>query len=248
MSLVPTFVKERLKSEDGSASYVDTYRHFPSIIPDIVVDQFIRNHWDNNKLVPWRTLEKKGVTQYVIDYSNGTLKGATASATNDLTGLSYFKLKVGSKVLLLSKKEGSGSEFEIVKPLGNNGEYLEMSLSKDKKTSLSDTPQVTENNTTSELKTDSPAESDSNDTSETPTVTTTQTTKAFDDFISALMKKNPEYDREVAVDLTLNRIRGHESLYGGVIQKVYEHGGMQLTRKEAISKYKEMMEEFEKMC
>ena len=248
MSLVPIFVKERLKSEDGSASYIDTYRHFPSIIPDIVVDQFIRNHWDNNKLVPWRTLEKKGVTQYVIDYNSNTLKGATASATNDLTGLSYFKLKVGNKVLLLSKKEGSESEFEIVKPLGNNGEYLEMSLSKDKKTALSDTPQVTENNTTSELKTDSPAESDSNDTSETSTVTTTQTTKAFDEFISALMKKNPEYDREVAVDLTLNRIRGHESLYGGVIQKVYEHGGMQLARKEAISKYKEMMEEFEKMC
>ena len=75
MALVPNFVKERLtaqSSQGQEVSYVDIYRHFPSMEQrlEIIIDQFIRNNWNESKLVP-----KKGGkdTHYKVDLKEGKL-------------------------------------------------------------------------------------------------------------------------------------------------------------------------------
>ena len=78
--------------------------------------------------------------------------------------------------------------------------------------------------------------------------TTTQTTKELDNFVDFLMKKNPELGKQAAFDMTTKSMRGKESIYGAFIQLVYEKGGIHYDKKEAISKYKEMMEEYENLC
>ena len=248
MSLVPTFVKERIKSKDGSASYIDTYRNFPDVEPKFVRDQFIRNNWDNNKLVPKRSA--KG-THYDVDLKNGTLRVFMPNEVADTNGLSYMKVSLYKKTYLwrLNEEKSNSKEviFDLVKPLGNNGEYLEMSLT-DNKGSLMDTTQTAKEMAATSLKTDSPAESDSSNTSNNQVTTTTQTTKELDNFVDFLMKKNPELGKQAAFDMTTKSMRGKESIYGSFIQLVYEKGGLHYDKKEAISKYKEMMEEYENLC
>ena len=107
MSLVPTFVKERLKSKDGSTSYVDTYRNFPEIVPKLVVDQFIRNNWNNNKLVPWKGDKD---THYTIDLKKGTLTAYRTEDITDLGNASYIKTKTNGKTYLWKKVASDNSK------------------------------------------------------------------------------------------------------------------------------------------
>jgi hypothetical protein len=118
MGLVPVYVKERIPG------YVDTFRTLPSTVPEIVLDQFIRNNWDNNKLVP-----RKKATFETMD--NGHLRVSKPSEIAELSGVQYFKTKVdGVDKLFMNLLEGDGAiEFVEVKPLGSNKEYLEMSES-----------------------------------------------------------------------------------------------------------------------
>lgn len=118
MSLVPVYVKERIPR------YVDTFRVLPSTVPEIVLDQFIRNNWDNNRLVP----RKKATFKQL---SNGHVEVFKPSEINDLTGIQYFKTKINGEDRLFTQvliKEES-IEFKEITPLGNNKEYLEMSES-----------------------------------------------------------------------------------------------------------------------
>ena len=112
MNLVPTYIKERIPN------YVDTFRVLPSVVPEIVLDQFIRNNWDNNKLVPRKkvSLEK---------LSNGNVKAYKLSEIEALKDVQYFKTKVGDVDKLFMQV--SENEFKEITPLGNNKEYLEIS-------------------------------------------------------------------------------------------------------------------------
>lgn len=119
MSLVPVFVKERIPG------YVDTFRVLPSTVPETVLDQFIRNNWDNNRLVP----RKSNI--HFKELQNGHVEVFAPSEVRDLTGVQYFKTKVNGEDKLfmqLLEKEGT-IEFKEIKPLGNNKEYLEISES-----------------------------------------------------------------------------------------------------------------------
>ena len=210
-------------------------------------DQFIRNNWDNNKLVPKRSA--KG-THYDVDLKKGTLRVFMPNEVADTKGLSYMKIRLNGKTYLWKQNEDSNSRevlFDLVKPLGNNGEYLEMSLTNNKD-SLMDTTQTAKEMAATSLKTDSPTESDSASTSNNQVTTATQTTKELDNFIGFLMKKNPEFSKQAAFDLVTKGMRGKESIYGAFIQLVYEKGGLHYDKKEAVSKYKEMMEEYKKFC
>ena len=118
MSLVPVFVKERIPN------YIDTFRILPSTVPETVLDQFIRNNWDNNRLVP----RKKATFR---ELPNGHVEVYRPSEVNDLKGTLYFKTKVNNEDKLfmqILEKDGS-IEFVEVAPLGSNKEYLEMSES-----------------------------------------------------------------------------------------------------------------------
>lgn len=116
MSLVPVYVKERIPG------YVDTFRVPPSTVPEIVIDQFIRNNWDNNKLVPRRKATFK-------ELENGNLEVSTPSEVRALRGTEYFKTKVnGEDRMFKLMLEGEKTlEFIEIAPLGSNREYLEMS-------------------------------------------------------------------------------------------------------------------------
>lgn len=118
MSLVPVYVKERLKS------YVDTFRVLPSSTPEIVLDQFIRNNWDNNRLVP----RKKNLVMRHLE--NGNLEVYKESDVKELQKTQYFKMKVDNVDKLYQQVllKDNSIEYKEVNPLGSNKDYLEVSV------------------------------------------------------------------------------------------------------------------------
>lgn len=235
MSLVPTYVKEKLKSKDGNASYVDTYRNFPEVIPDLVIDQFIRNNWENNKLVP-----RKGGkdTHYNVDVKHNRLTVYRPEEIADLAGISYMKTKMNNNTYLwhLTSDKGEELVFELIKPLGNNEEYLEMSTL-DIKDPLSDTTKTTEDNSASDLKTESPQESNVEDTSSNQVITKTEEIKNLAAFADLIMKQVPTLSKEEALQKT-ESIKGREKVFGKFLQNVFKQKGLDLSIDEAINELK----------
>ena len=235
MSLVPTYVKEKLKSKNGNATYVDTYRNFPEVIPDLVIDQFIRNNWENNKLVP-----RKGGkdAHYNVDVKHNKLTVYRPEEIADLAGISYMKAKVNNNTYLwhLTSDKGEELVFELIKPLGNNGEYLEMSTL-DIKDPLSDTTKTTEDNSASDLKTESPQESNVEDTSNNQVITKTEEVKNLAAFADLIMKQVPTLSKEEALQRA-ESIKGREKVFGKFLQNIFKQKGLDLSIDEAINEFK----------
>lgn len=118
MSLVPVYVKERLNS------YVDTFRVLPSSTPEIVLDQFIRNNWDNNRLVP----RKENLVMRHLE--NGNFEVYKESDVKELQKTQYFKMKVDNADRLYQQVllKDDSIEYKEVSPLGSNKDYLEISV------------------------------------------------------------------------------------------------------------------------
>lgn len=235
MSLVPTYVKEKLKSKNGNATYVDTYRNFPEVIPDLVIDQFIRNNWTNNKLVPIKG--GKG-THYNVDVKHNRLTVYRPEEIADLAGISYMKTKMNNNTYLwhLTSDKGEELVFELMKPLGNNGEYLEMSTL-DIKNPLSDTTKTTEDNSASDLKTGSPQESNVEDTSNSQVITKTEEVKNLATFADLIMKQVSTLSKEEALQKA-ESIKGREKVFGKFLQNVFKQKGLDLSIDEAINEFK----------
>ena len=235
MSLVPTYVKEELKSKDGNTSYVDTYRNFPEVIPDLVIDQFIRNNWTNNKLVP---IKGGKDTHYNVDVKHNRLTVYRPEEIADLAGISYMKTKMNNNTYLwhLTSDKGEELVFELMKPLGNNGEYLEMSTL-DIKDPLSDTTKTTEDNSASDLKTESPQESSVEDTSNSQVITKTEEVKNLAAFADLIMKQVPTLSKEEALQKA-ESIKGREKVFGKFLQNVFKQKGLDLSIDEAINEFK----------
>ena len=235
MSLVPTYVKEKLKSKNGNATYVDTYRNFPEVIPDLVIDQFIRNNWENNKLVP-----RKGGkdAHYNVDVKHNKLTVYRPEEIADLAGISYMKTKVNNNTYLwhLTSDKGEELVFELIKPLGNNGEYLEMSTL-DIKDPLSDTTKTTEDNSASDLKTESPQESNVEGTSNSQVITKTEEIKNLAAFADLIMKQVSTLSKEEALQKA-ESIKGREKVFGKFLQNVFKQKGLDLSIDEAINEFK----------
>lgn len=235
MSLVPTYVKEKLKSKNGNASYVDTYRNFPEVIPGLVIDQFIRNNWENNKLVP-----RKGGkdTHYNVDVKHNRLTVYRPEEIADLAGISYMKTKMNNNTYLwhLTSDKDEELVFELIKPLGNNGEYLEMSTL-DIKEPLSDTTKTAEDNSASDLKTESPQESNVEDTSNNQVITKTGEIKNLAAFADLIMKQVPILSKEGALQKA-ESIKGREKVFGKFLQNVFKQKGLDLSIDEAINEFK----------
>lgn len=235
MSLVPTYVKEKLKSKDGNSSYVDTYRNFPEVIPDLVIDQFIRNNWTNNKLVP---IKGGKDTHYNVDVKHNRLTVYRPEEIADLAGISYMKTKMNNNTYLwhLTSDKGEELVFELIKPLGNNGEYLEMST-QDIKDPLSDTTKTTEDNSASDLKTESPQESNVEDTSNNQVITKTEEVYKMEDFINLLTMQNPKLVGEAAI-AKIEQMKDNPKLFDGFLQNVFKNKGLNLNKEEAIKEFK----------
>ena len=245
MALVPTYVKERLMNENTGASYVDTYRHFPTVVPKLVINQFIRNNWDNTKLVPWKGGKD---THYNVNLKTGELRVYRPEEIADLTDVSYMKTKVGKETYLWHLETSSPNEltFKRVKPLGNNGEYLEISTS-EIVNPLSDTSSVSENKVTAtvqesatDLKTESHQESSAEESVKTQVISKTEEVKNLSAIADLIMLQNPKLDHEGAEKLVLE-IKDKEKMFRKFLQKVFKHKGLDLNEDEAI-------DEFHKYC
>lgn len=245
MALVPTYVKERLMNENTGASYVDTYRHFPTVVPKLVINQFIRNNWDNTKLVPWKGGKD---THYNVNLKTGELRVYRPEEIADLTDVSYMKTKVSKETYLWHLETSSPNEltFKRVKPLGNNGEYLEISTF-EIINPLSDTSSVSENKITAtvqesatDLKTESHQELSAEESVKTPVITKTEEVKNLSAIADLIMLQNPKLDHEGAEKLALE-IKDKEKMFRKFLQKVFKHKGLDLNEDEAI-------DEFHKYC
>ena len=245
MALVPTYVKERLMNENTGASYVDTYRHFPTVVPKLVINQFIRNNWDNTKLVPWKGDKD---THYNVNLKAGELRVYRPEEIADLTDVSYMKTKVGKEIYLWHLETSSPNEltFKRVKPLGNNGEYLEISTS-EIVNPLSDTSSVSEDKvaatvqeSATDLRTESHQESSAEESVKTPVISKTEEVKNLSAIADLIMLQNPKLDHEGAEKLALE-IKDKEKMFRKFLQKIFKHKGLDLNEDEAI-------DEFHKYC
>lgn len=245
MALVPTYVKERLMNENTGASYVDTYRHFPTVVPKLVINQFIRNNWDNTKLVPWKGGKD---THYNVNLKAGELRVYRPEEIADLTDVSYMKTKVSKETYLWHLETSSPNEliFKRVKPLGNDGEYLEISTS-EIINPLSDTSSVSEDKVTAtvqesatDLKTESHQESSAEESVKTQVISKTEEVKNLSAIADLIMLQNPKLDHEGAEKLALE-IKDKEKMFRKFLQKVFKHKGLDLNEDEAI-------DEFHKYC
>lgn len=245
MALVPTYVKERLKNENTGASYVDTYRRFPTVVPKLVINQFIRNNMDNNKLVPWKGGKD---THYNINLKMGELKVYRPEEIADLTDVSYMKTKIGKETYYWHLDSSTSEEltFKRVKPLGNNGEYLEISIS-DITNPLSEVSNVSEEKpastvqeSASDLKTESPQESTAEESVKTPVITKTEEVKNLSSLADLIMLQNPKLNHSGAEKLALT-IKEKEGMFTKFLQKVFKQKGLDLNEDEALK-------EFHKYC
>lgn len=242
MSLVPTFVKEKLKSKDGNASYIDTYRNFPTVVPDLVIDQFIRNNWDNNKLVP---IKGGKDTHYNIDTKHGVLTVYRPEEVAELADITYIKTKAHNQTYLWKFKSDANNQltFDLVKPLGNNGEYLEISTS-EIVNPLSETTETHNEETdatiqesASDLKTVSSQESTVEETSDNQVITNTEKIKNLAAFADLVMDYVPNISKDTALQRSEN-IKNHERMFGKFLQGVFKKQGLDLSIDEAINEFK----------
>ena len=245
MALVPTYVKERLKNENTGASYVDTYRHFPTVVPKLVINQFIRNNMDNNKLVPWKGGKD---THYNVNLKMGELKVYRPEEIADLTDVSYMKTKIGKETYYWHLDSSTSEEltFKRVKPLGNNGEYLEISTSEitnplsEVSNVSEEKPASTVQESASDLKTESPQESTAEESVKTPVITKTEEVKNLSSLADLIMLQNPKLDHSGAEKLALT-IKEKEKMFTKFLQKVFKQKGLDLNENEAL-------DEFHKYC
>lgn len=245
MALVPTYVKERLKNENTGASYVDTYRHFPTVVPKLVINQFICNNMNNNKLVPWKGGKD---THYNVNLKMGELKVYRPEEIADLTDVSYMKTKIGKETYYWHLDSSTSEEltFKRVKPLGNNGEYLEISTSEitnplsEVSNVSEEKPASTVQESASDLKTESPQESTAEESVKTPVITKTEEVRNLSSLANLIMLQNPKLDHPGAEKLALT-IKEKERMFTKFLQKVFKQKGLDLNEDEAL-------DEFHKYC
>ena len=238
MALIPSYVKERLKSKDESTSYVDTFRNLPTVVPSLVIDQFIRNNWNNNKLIPWGGGKDSHLN---IDIKHNRLTAYTQEDVASLEGTSYIKTKSKDTVYLWHFVANNNGElvFERVKPLGNNGEYLEMDL-KDIKNPLVETLSTSEDNEASDMENKSNQDFNVEETPK-PIVSDTQAAKNLSMVADLIQKQVPYLNHEKAIAKAEEiRDRGAKK-YRKFLQNVFKQKGLNLNEEEAIN-------EFNKYC
>jgi len=238
MGLVPTYVKERIPG------YVDTYRHFPQIIEKTVLDQFIRNNWDNSTLVPLKGGEG---TNYDIDLDKGVLIVRSENDKKDLAGIKYMKTTDGNQTYLwrlLGEEIENRREryYERVTPLGNNGEYVEMSIVENVK-AMDNTTTLEIEEKTPEMPEVSPMENTASDV-DTPTTVSesdAQQTKNIINWISLQNRISMEEAGEHFEKLKKATKNGTDISkgYKHYLVNLFKQAGLQLSLDEAAAKFKE---------
>lgn len=125
MHLVSVFLKLKIPG------YTDTFKDVPSVANDVVMDQFIRNNWDDDKLVPRKKARsKKNKNGIPFSFTeSGTLRIDNPKDVLRVSSTPYFKMTMSGKdyIFKMIVSEETRLEYVKVQPLGNNKEYLELS-------------------------------------------------------------------------------------------------------------------------
>ena len=129
MGLFPTRLKNQIKGYN-EAFIVGSQNFARNVVGEVVLDQFIRNNADNNKLVPKIKIGKDGVLFEKKD-NNYIFSGTNYEAVKNKP---YLKFKQGNKDVLL-KRVGDNNITNVatyieLSILGNNGEYFEASTNR----------------------------------------------------------------------------------------------------------------------
>ena len=133
MNLVPTLLKEKVPNYNEAFKV----KNIPSIDALALLDMFVRNNWDNYKLVPLRKIGDKE-KEIKGEFTPTGVTITDASAVPQMQKLLYFRTKRGKEDILLKQKEvildslerPVAIEYERISPLGANGDYVEISTTK----------------------------------------------------------------------------------------------------------------------
>ena len=222
--LLSVYVKEHITSDNkngSSVSYVDTYRHFPTnnMVESIIMEQFIRNNWNDSRIVP-----VKGGEGTYYDYSHldkGILYVHSKKDKDNLQGIQFMRTTVDKKTYLWKritpmKDTDSSIEFQRIMPLGNNGEYIEMSLEENMK-ALEEVDELKQNDEQPELPDNAPKDAAVSDDSSAPApiVSITEQAKSITDIVKYMITSR-NLSEKVAVDYMATL---HKKAQDGTISK-----------------------------
>jgi hypothetical protein len=187
--------------------------------------------------------EKEGTKKphYIIDINNGKLIARTPEDIAELTNEKYIKTRQNNQTYLWKQiyADDHAVDYTLVTPLGNNGEYIEMSLS-DIRKALNETKDTVEDLRESELKETSPAESDAETPNRKKLIGNSEQAKNIGELADLIMKQNPKLNKIDALNKVEN-IKKDPSPYLGFLVNVFKQKGLNLSQEEALK-------EFEKYC
>ena len=247
ISLLPNYIKERISKQlpNGSkVTYLDVYRKldFSHADPDIVVDQFVRNNWDNNGLVPYVKYSNEMV------FNNDTLSVVSEEDKTRVLGNQYIKTKIGDSVKLFEyDKENSGDKvmtYKEIDPLGNNGEYLEMAIDKIDKAMVSIMSDPNENKS-SHLSPDIYDDGVPYEDSSSLQTVEGESKKALD-LAELFMSRYQLKSKEAAAEMigywkkSMNSERGLSDIQKSEIQKIFNSQGLMLDENKALEMFKKL--------
>lgn len=169
MNLVPVFIKERIPH------YTETFERLPFTEASIIMDQFIRHNWNEKKLVRHIDTQKDKDHPFFIN----TIDGKTVILANEEIATSKYKLGVGDYVVIKnfnnsdrdilckftqpSEEIGPNLLMQEVDPLGDNGEFVEITV-EGRENSIAPATVAMEDNAPSEVtqetETDGPQQDD----------------------------------------------------------------------------------------
>jgi len=254
MALIPVYVKNHLsKTVDGEKiTYNDVYKgmYNDRIVNDNVIDQFVRNNWDNNKLVSWANVKKDGLS---VNLRTKTLTVYTEDGYNSLMGKMFIKTSAYGNTYLWKKRNNIWSKketwiYDMISPLGNNGEYLEISTNEISK-ALADTKEVKakDNQADSDIRDhnaiDDEASSTHNPT--TPDSVVKQNAASLKDMFINSNSRLADKDSISGKTRAENLIEAYKKPGAaeknvGILQKIFKANGLNLNEEETIKKFREM--------
>lgn len=254
MGLVSTYVKEHLtnqRADSAMTSYVDTYRNFPTerMVDSTIMKQFVRNNWDNSKLAP-----KKGGEGTLYDYSGlsqGTLRVHSQKDMKDLQGIPFMRTVIDKKTYLWERvtpmeDTDSSIEFKRIMPLGNNGEYVEMSLEEDM-SALENVEELRQNNEQPELPSNAQKDAAISDDSSAPVpvMSVTEQAKSITDIVKYMITSRG-LNEKVAVDYVATL---HKKAQDGTISKFSKQDIQRIAKDNGLNlDVDAALEWFKKLC
>ena len=213
MGLVPLQVKEKI------GGYLNTYRNLPSVVGTDVFDQWVRNNWGNDELVPRVYKIPVLADGTMVAQGNNYFKVANSP---------YVKMRIGDRDVLFRRTDNYDSDakkavYEQITPLGNNREYFE-AFPSDAVNAIPQTQTFYAEKATVESDQLETVEDNPNDVIETDE----ETAQALTEFVDQLLG-DPNRTAE---------------LRGLALEESFEEATKDLELREDSSKFDEMMNEF----